>query len=127
MNADVETFAQDVTMSEIYGYERSFHSDVETFVVWVVPQNSGENWSTCSGLRETLFFGSRYIFSQSQVTCKVKRCLTLTFRNHKYKTTRKIQDDQLTNIARNGRFGFQAVLMSVLMSVHEKNNEICGS
>jgi hypothetical protein len=43
MNADVETFAQDVTMNETYGYERSFHSDVETFVVWVVPQNSGGN------------------------------------------------------------------------------------
>jgi hypothetical protein len=34
MNADVEIFAQDGTMNEIYGYERSFHSDVETFVVW---------------------------------------------------------------------------------------------
>ena len=36
MNADVETFAQDVTINEIYGYEPSFQSDVETFVVWVV-------------------------------------------------------------------------------------------
>ena len=34
MNADVEIFAQDGTMNKIYGYERSFHSDVETFVVW---------------------------------------------------------------------------------------------
>ena len=48
--------------------QRSFHSDVETFVVWVVPRNSGENWSTCWGHRETLSFWSRCIFSQSQVT-----------------------------------------------------------
>ena len=34
MNADVEIFAQDGTMNEICGHERSFHSDVETFVVW---------------------------------------------------------------------------------------------
>ena len=100
MNADVEIFAQDGTMNEIYDYERTFHNDVETFVVWVVPRNSGENWSTCSGLRETLFYGSRSIFSRLQVTYKVKRRLTLTFRNHKYKMTRKIQGDQLPNIAR---------------------------
>ena len=33
MHADVEIFAHDVTMNEIYGYERSFRNDVETFVV----------------------------------------------------------------------------------------------
>ena len=34
MNVDVEIYVQDVPAHEIYGYERSFHSDVETFVVW---------------------------------------------------------------------------------------------
>ena len=43
MNVDVEIYVQDVPAHEIYGYERSFHSDVETFVVWVAPRNSGEN------------------------------------------------------------------------------------
>jgi hypothetical protein len=67
-----------------------------------------------------------FLVNSGSLRTKVKRRLTLTFRNHRYKTTRKVQDDQLTNIVGNGRFGFRAV-PSVLMSVHEKNSKICGS
>ena len=43
MNADVEIYVQDVPAHEIYGYERSFHSDVETFVVSVKPCRFGQD------------------------------------------------------------------------------------
>ena len=106
---------------------RSMSSDVEISVVWMVPRNSGDNWSTCSGHRETLLSRSRRIFSQLRVTSKVKRRLTLTFRNHKCTTTRKIQDDRLTNIARNGVSVGRCSSWCCSWSLHEPNHQICGN
>ena len=77
---------------------RSMSSDVEISVVWMVPRNSGNNWSTCSGHRETLLSRSRRIFNQLRVTSKVKRRLTLTFRNHKWRRHAKsrMTDSQIS-------------------------------
>ena len=70
---------------------------------------------------------SRRIFGQLRVTCKVKRRLTLTFRNHKFKTTRKIQDDRLANIARNGVSVGRCSSWCCSWGVHEPNHQICGN
>ena len=100
-----------------------------------IPAITGQR---CSGHRETLISRSRRIFGQLRVTCKVKRRLTLTSRNHKFKTTRKIQDDRLANIARNGRvfpwgvvvhdvvhkaFMNQITKYVVMMFVHEHDGQ----
>ena len=102
-------------------------SDLEISVVWMIPWNSGDNWSTCSGHRETLLSRSRRIFSQLRVTSKVKRRLTLTFRNHKCKTTRNNQDDRLTNIARNGVSVGRCSSWCCSWNLHEPNHQICGN
>ena len=71
MNADVEIFAQDGKMNEIYRYERSFHSDVETFVVWSPLLSTVLSGHCCHWYRCVRRLNEEEVFSSESVHGKI--------------------------------------------------------